>query len=77
VYETLAELGRLGVTVKTLPVLLNMEQVADLLGLTVPTVRQWNRQGKLPQPRRVGQGLRWSGSDIAAWLRGCPMAGAQ
>ena len=50
-----------------------VETLAAVLATSPKTVRRLDAAGKLPQPVRVGRGLRWSRDEIARWLAaGCP-----
>jgi len=50
--------------------LLNEKEVAAMLGLSVPTIRQWRYLGKGPKVTKVGERLvRYFESDVAAWLK--------
>jgi excisionase family DNA binding protein len=50
--------------------LLSMEEVAELLGVPVGTVRSWRDRGRGPRAVRVGLHLRYRRSDIENWLDG-------
>lgn len=48
-------------------------QLADMLGLSVRTVRRLDSSGKLPRPLRIGGAVRWSLEEISSWMAaGCP-----
>jgi excisionase family DNA binding protein len=48
-------------------------QLADMLGLSVRTVRRLDSSGKLPKPIRIGGAVRWRVAEIEAWLAAdCP-----
>lgn len=47
--------------------ILTVEQLADMLGVTPYTVRQWARDGKLPT-LRLGKYWRFRESSIRQWL---------
>jgi len=48
-------------------------QLAEMLGLSVRTVRRLDCSGKLPRPVRIGGAVRWRRDEIDAWLAaGCP-----
>jgi DNA binding domain, excisionase family len=52
-------------------------QVAELLGVEVPTVLAWGRTGRLPEPLKLGaKTIRWRETDLKAWLKKeeCPEA---
>ena len=48
-------------------------RLAELLGLSLRTVRRLDSSGKLPRPVRIGGAVRWRLSEITRWLEaGCP-----
>ncbi|MGH4013153.1 MAG: helix-turn-helix transcriptional regulator [Pseudonocardiaceae bacterium] len=50
--------------------LLTARQVAELLGVSLWTLRKWTRDGLGPQPHRLGpRAIRYSREDVNAWLR--------
>ena len=52
---------------------IDAKQLAEVLGLSVRTVRRLDSSGKLPRPLRIGGAVRWSLEEIAAWMAaGCP-----
>jgi len=60
-----------------LPELMSPGQVAELLGVEVPTVLAWGRTGRLPEPLKLGaKTIRWRETDLKAWLEKeeCPEA---
>ena len=53
--------------------LLNVEQVASLLRCSRRSVSRMSESGAMPAPRRLGSLVRWSQSEIEAWVKaGCP-----
>lgn len=50
--------------------MLDIEQVADQLGVPVGTIRFWKAQGDAPKAYKVGRYLRWRQQDIDEWLEG-------
>ena len=47
--------------------------LAELLGLSVRTIRRLDACGKVPQPVKIGGAVRWRREEIDAWLAaGCP-----
>ena len=51
--------------------LLNVAEVAELLGCSVSFVWRMRRRGQLPEPMRQGtKWTRWRRSDLEAWLAG-------
>ena len=54
---------------------LTVGDVAELLGVSRTTVREWVSRGKFPQPRAFGPKLlRWLESDVDRWMRARPAA---
>lgn len=55
--------------------LLNLKEVAAILGIGYTTARRWRVQGKLPRPRLiVAQRCYWSQMDIIRWEAARPLA---
>lgn len=53
--------------------LLSMKMLAKYLSLSTQTVKRLRRDGKLPEPVRVGGSLRWRDEEITDWIAaGCP-----
>lgn len=52
------------------PVALPIGEVARLAGVTVGTVRNWDRAGKLPSFRTPGGQRRFRQADVDAFLNG-------
>ncbi len=51
--------------------LLTARQVAELLGVSLWTLRRWTRGGQGPPPHRIGpRAIRYSREDVDTWLRG-------
>lgn len=50
------------------PRLLSMRELADLVGVSYATVRQWRARGSGPRGIRVGRHVRFRPDDIDAWL---------
>jgi excisionase family DNA binding protein len=49
------------------------KQLAELLGLSVRTVRRLDSSAKLPRPVHIGGAVRWRLDEINAWLAAdCP-----
>ncbi len=52
--------------------LLTMDDVCERLRVSPRTIRRWLREGKFPQPIRLGDApnspLRWPEEDIQQWL---------
>ena len=54
-------------------VLLNVEDLSSLLGISVRTIWRRESTGDVPKPVRIGGLVRWRRSDIDAWIEaGCP-----
>ena len=49
-------------------VLIPIGEAARLLGVTIPTVREWERKGRLPAVRTPGGQRRFRVSDVQALL---------
>jgi prophage regulatory protein len=55
------------------PVLLGVEHVAELLGVSSRHVRRLADAGRCPQPVRLGGCVRWPRHVVEAWVaEGCP-----
>ena len=52
------------------PVALPIGEVARLAGVTIPTVRNWDKAGKLQSFRTPGGQRRFRLEDVQAFLRG-------
>ncbi len=49
------------------------KRLAELLAVSLRTVRRLDSAGKLPRPVRIGGAVRWRLDEIAAWLASdCP-----
>jgi excisionase family DNA binding protein len=48
--------------------LLTIEEVAERLRVTVPTVRWLRQAGRFTPAIKVGRRLMWDARDVAAWL---------
>lgn len=48
--------------------LYDMRDLGEVLKLSVTTIRKLVREGKLPEPMRVGGSIRWNVADIEAYL---------
>lgn len=58
---------------QTLPYLLDVQQVADLLNASTRHIYRLVEAGKMPQPVRLGTLCRWSRRIIEQWIEdGCP-----
>lgn len=55
------------------PLLLTLEQTAELLGLSASAVRKLDSEGRIPQPVRLTRRLSWSYDELTRWVAaGCP-----
>lgn len=55
--------------------MLDVEELASRLGLSVRGVWRLVSLGKLPKPKKLGRSARWSLSVIKKWMdEGCPDA---
>jgi excisionase family DNA binding protein len=55
------------------PVMLDVEQVAELLGVSTRHVRRLVDAGKCPAPVRLGRACRWPRPTVETWIAdGCP-----
>lgn len=53
--------------------LLDVDGVAELLGISPRGVWRFRDQGKLPPPVALGRLVRWRAGDLSAWVAdGCP-----
>lgn len=48
--------------------LLRIEEVAERLRVTVPTVRWLRQAGRFTPAIKIGRRLMWDARDVAAWL---------
>lgn len=59
----------------SLPTLLTIHEVADLLRCSTRTLYRLIDRGEVPRPLRFGALLRWPQTQIETWLAaGCPKA---
>jgi predicted DNA-binding transcriptional regulator AlpA len=57
--------------------LLDVAQIADIVGVKPATIRQYAHRGDMPKPdRRFGRSPAWRRSTIARWLEDRPGQGA-
>jgi excisionase family DNA binding protein len=47
---------------------LSIEELADLLGVSVRTVQDWNYKGKSPAITRVGKHVRYTRQAVDEWV---------
>lgn len=50
--------------------MLSPAELAELLGVPVTTVYDWNREGTAPPRYRFGRHVRYAGADVNEWIRG-------
>ena len=62
---TTTERGRMSDTTRAL----TEREVADMLGLSVATLRAWRHRGKGPRFLRLGRSVRYLPSDLADFVR--------
>lgn len=56
--------------------LLRIEDVCNLLGVSRTTLWRWRREGMFPQPRRVGPNVvGFLESEVDEWLQDRPVVG--
>lgn len=48
--------------------MMSIDELAEVLGVSAPTIRGWRRAGEGPPAYRIGGQLRYSTADVAAWL---------
>lgn len=51
-----------------IPQLVDVEELAHLLGVDVTTVWNWRKRGVLPPAVVIGRVVMWSVSDLSDWL---------
>ena len=57
------------------PLLLDRVGVAAALGVSIRAVDKLRARGALPAPVRLGRSVRWSRTELGAWVAaGCPAA---
>lgn len=55
------------------PLLLDVKEIAKLLGISVRTVWGKSASGYMPKPVRIGKLCRWRREEIEKWVaKGCP-----
>jgi predicted DNA-binding transcriptional regulator AlpA len=60
---------------KTLSNLLNEHQVAEVLGVSVPTIRRWRLLGQGPKYYKIGAAVRYDPDGISNFLNSRPTGG--
>ena len=49
--------------------ILRPTELAQMLGVSMPTLWRWNREGKLPPKVTLGENsVGWKSTDIEAWI---------
>jgi hypothetical protein len=59
--------------VASIPAVMDIRGLSELLGLKIDTLRLWVDEKRGPTPRLMGKRLRWVGRDVALWLEGLPV----
>ena len=67
----------MGIPPKVLIQLLNEHQVAEMLGVSVSTVRRWRLLKRGPRYLKLGALCKYRVEDISAWLESRPTGGGQ
>ena len=57
--------------------LLNENQVAQRLGVSIATVRRWRSLKAGPRFRRIGTSVRYATDDLRVWIESLPSGGDQ
>jgi predicted DNA-binding transcriptional regulator AlpA len=55
--------------------LLNEKQVAQMLGISVASLRRWRLLRQGPKFSKISVAVRYRPEDISAWLESCPSGG--
>lgn len=50
--------------------LLTRNEVADLLDISMPTLNQWEKEGVIPKPKRLGKRVYWLRKNFVDFLEG-------
>ena len=49
---------------------IHTSEIAQRLGVSSPTIRDWVKRGLIPPPAfKVGRNLRWSREQIERWIK--------
>ena len=67
----------MGTLPKVLIQLLNEHQVAEMLGVSLSTVRRWRLLKRGPRYLKLGALCKYRVEDISAWLESRPTGGGQ
>ena len=73
--EKPATKSRMGTLPQVLIHLLNEHEVAEMLGVSVATVRRWRLLGQGPRVLKLGALCKYRLEDILSWLESCPTGG--
>jgi excisionase family DNA binding protein len=58
----------------TLPLLISVESVADLLGISPRSVWRRLSSGEMIEPIKIGKSVRWRRQEVIDWVEaGCPI----
>lgn len=57
--------------------LLNEQQVSEILGVSVATLRRWRLLRRGPRFSKLGSAVRYSCENVMAWLAARPTGGEQ
>jgi excisionase family DNA binding protein len=61
-------------TAATLPLLISVESVADLLGISPRSVWRRLSSGEMIEPIKIGKSVRWRRQEVIDWVEaGCPI----
>ncbi|HAV2044604.1 TPA: AlpA family phage regulatory protein [Klebsiella michiganensis] len=50
--------------------LMDLKQVCEAIGFRKTAIYGWMRKGTFPRPVKIGRNVRWSSSEIEAWING-------
>ncbi|MBP9151286.1 MAG: helix-turn-helix domain-containing protein [Flavobacteriales bacterium] len=50
--------------------LLTRDEVARILDISMPTLNQWEKDGSIPKPKRIGKRVYWLRNDFMDFLKG-------
>lgn len=57
-----------------LELLLSADRTARLLDVARSTLYQWDQEGRIPRPVKIGGRIYWRGDELRAWVTaGCPV----
>lgn len=58
-----------------IPKLYNEHQVAELLGVSVKTIRRWRLLDQGPPYKKINHAVRYPVDQVLAWFHSCPIGG--